>query len=196
MTAADLDDPAPHPGPVPGSGRPVRGGRRPQVVLVHLLPVSRPRLDELHRGRRTARPSRASPATIRPRAWSPIGTAERSAGSASGRARTTPGWPLRRSSRRSTTPRSGPSCASSCRAGARRRAATALLDAAVDYARDHGATMLEAYPVDTAGERIASANAYHGTLGCSSGPASGRRATPVEQDAPDPADRASGVDIG
>ena len=32
------------------------------------------------------------------------------------------------------------------------------------YAREHGATMLEAYPVDTAGERIASANAYHGTL--------------------------------
>ena len=42
--------------------------------------------------------------------------------------------------------------------------ATALLDAAIVYAREHGATMLEAYPVDTAGERIASANAYHGTL--------------------------------
>ena len=39
-----------------------------------------------------------------------------------------------------------------------------LLDAAVDYAGAHGATMLEAYPVDTAGEKIASANAYHGTL--------------------------------
>ena len=33
-----------------------------------------------------------------------------------------------------------------------------------DYARAHGATMLEAYPVDTSGERIVSANAYHGTL--------------------------------
>ena len=44
--------------------------------------------------------------------------------------------------------------------------AAALLDAAVDYARDHGATTLEAYPVDIAdGERIPSANAYHGTLG-------------------------------
>jgi GNAT superfamily N-acetyltransferase len=42
--------------------------------------------------------------------------------------------------------------------------ATALLDAAVDYARAHGATMLEAYPVDTAGEKIAAANAFHGTL--------------------------------
>ena len=40
-----------------------------------------------------------------------------------------------------------------------------LLEAAVAYAVAHGATMLEAYPVDTAGERIASANAYHGTLG-------------------------------
>jgi GNAT superfamily N-acetyltransferase len=42
--------------------------------------------------------------------------------------------------------------------------ATALLDAAIAYARDHGATALEAYPVDTSGERIASANAFHGTL--------------------------------
>ena len=42
--------------------------------------------------------------------------------------------------------------------------AAALLAAAVDYARDHGATMLEAYPVDTAGGRVPSANLYHGTL--------------------------------
>ena len=42
--------------------------------------------------------------------------------------------------------------------------ARALLDAAVDYARDHGATLLEAYPVDTAGRRLPAANAYHGTL--------------------------------
>ena len=47
----------------------------------------------------------------------------------------------------------------------RQGVATALLEAAVDYARSRGATMLEAYPVDTAGEKIASANAYHGTLG-------------------------------
>ena len=41
-----------------------------------------------------------------------------------------------------------------------------LLAGAVDYARDHGATMLEAYPVDVhLGERIASASAYQGTLG-------------------------------
>ena len=42
--------------------------------------------------------------------------------------------------------------------------ASALLAAAIEFARDRGATTLEAYPVDTAGERIASANAYHGTV--------------------------------
>jgi GNAT superfamily N-acetyltransferase len=43
--------------------------------------------------------------------------------------------------------------------------AAALLDGAITYARAHGATMLEAYPVDIAdGARIPSANAYHGTL--------------------------------
>lgn len=41
-----------------------------------------------------------------------------------------------------------------------------LLAAAIDYARERGATMLEAYPVEVPqGERIASASAYHGTLG-------------------------------
>lgn len=42
----------------------------------------------------------------------------------------------------------------------------ALLEAAIDYARDHGATTLEAYPTDVPdGQRIPSANAYMGTLG-------------------------------
>lgn len=45
-----------------------------------------------------------------------------------------------------------------------RGVAVALLDAAIAYARDHGATTLEAYPVDTSDGRIASANAYGGTL--------------------------------
>lgn len=46
-----------------------------------------------------------------------------------------------------------------------RGVAAALLAAAVDYARDHGASMLEAYPVEIPdGGRIPSANAYHGTL--------------------------------
>jgi GNAT superfamily N-acetyltransferase len=41
-----------------------------------------------------------------------------------------------------------------------------LLGAAVDYARAHGATTLEAYPAEVpTGERIASASAYQGTLG-------------------------------
>jgi GNAT superfamily N-acetyltransferase len=39
-----------------------------------------------------------------------------------------------------------------------------LLGAAIAYARDHGATMLEAYPADTSDGRIPSANAYRGTL--------------------------------
>jgi GNAT superfamily N-acetyltransferase len=42
--------------------------------------------------------------------------------------------------------------------------ARALLAAAIDYAREHGATMLEAYPVDTGGGRVPSANLYHGSL--------------------------------
>ena len=42
--------------------------------------------------------------------------------------------------------------------------ATELLAAAIEYARDHGATTLEAYPVDTKGGRIPAANAFHGPL--------------------------------
>jgi GNAT superfamily N-acetyltransferase len=42
--------------------------------------------------------------------------------------------------------------------------AKALLDAAIDYAREHGATLLEAYPTDTHGKRIQAAYAYTGTL--------------------------------
>jgi GNAT superfamily N-acetyltransferase len=42
--------------------------------------------------------------------------------------------------------------------------AHALLDAAIDYAREHGATLLEGYPVDTDAGRVPAANAYKGTL--------------------------------
>lgn len=42
--------------------------------------------------------------------------------------------------------------------------AAALLEAAMDYARDHGATLLEAYPVDTSGRRVPAADAYKGTV--------------------------------
>lgn len=41
--------------------------------------------------------------------------------------------------------------------------AAALLDAAIAYARERGATVLEAYPVDPGERRIPSANAFHGT---------------------------------
>jgi GNAT superfamily N-acetyltransferase len=43
--------------------------------------------------------------------------------------------------------------------------ASALLEAAVDYARAHGATLLEAYPVDTGSGRVPAATAYKGTVG-------------------------------
>ena len=39
-----------------------------------------------------------------------------------------------------------------------------LLASAIEYARDHGATMLEGYPADTSGGRMPSANVYQGTL--------------------------------
>lgn len=45
-----------------------------------------------------------------------------------------------------------------------RGVAAELLDAAIEFAREHGATTLEAYPVDTGGGRVPAANAYHGTL--------------------------------
>lgn len=38
-----------------------------------------------------------------------------------------------------------------------------LLDAAVDYARDHGVRLLEAYPVATTGEKRSSSDLWHGT---------------------------------
>jgi GNAT superfamily N-acetyltransferase len=46
----------------------------------------------------------------------------------------------------------------------RQGVAHALLDAAVAYAHEHGASLLEAYPAETHGERLPAANAYKGTL--------------------------------
>lgn len=43
--------------------------------------------------------------------------------------------------------------------------ASALLEAAVEYAREHGATLLEGYPAETDGKRIPSANVFKGTVG-------------------------------
>jgi len=51
------------------------------------------------------------------------------------------------------------------RAARGRGVAGALLDAAVDYAREHGATLVEAYPVETDGARVPAAQAFKGTLG-------------------------------
>ena len=45
-----------------------------------------------------------------------------------------------------------------------RGVAVDLLRAAIDHARAKGATTLEAYPVDTGGTRMSSANVYRGTL--------------------------------
>jgi GNAT superfamily N-acetyltransferase len=42
--------------------------------------------------------------------------------------------------------------------------AGALLDAAVEYARDHGGTLVEAYPVDPSRGRVPAASAYTGPL--------------------------------
>lgn len=50
------------------------------------------------------------------------------------------------------------------RSARRQGVARALLDAAAAYAHEHGATLLEAYPVDTGGGRVSAAAAYKGTL--------------------------------
>lgn len=42
--------------------------------------------------------------------------------------------------------------------------ARTLLDAAIAYAAEHGATLLEAYPVDTTGGRVPAAHAFKGTV--------------------------------
>jgi GNAT superfamily N-acetyltransferase len=45
----------------------------------------------------------------------------------------------------------------------RRGLAHRMLDGAIDYARDHGARVLEGYPIDPDGARVSSAFAYVGT---------------------------------
>jgi GNAT superfamily N-acetyltransferase len=51
------------------------------------------------------------------------------------------------------------------KAARRSGVAQALLDAAVGYAREHGARLVEGYPVLTGGERLSAAAAYTGTAG-------------------------------
>lgn len=50
------------------------------------------------------------------------------------------------------------------RTARRRGVAATLLDAAVRYATQRGATTVEAYPVDTDGQKVSSGVLYHGTL--------------------------------
>jgi GNAT superfamily N-acetyltransferase len=45
-----------------------------------------------------------------------------------------------------------------------RGVAKALLDGAIAWAKDQGATILEAYPSDVEGRKVPAANLYHGTL--------------------------------
>lgn len=45
-----------------------------------------------------------------------------------------------------------------------RGVAAALLQEAIAYAREQGATILEAYPIDTGAGRVPAASAFHGTL--------------------------------
>ena len=45
-----------------------------------------------------------------------------------------------------------------------RGVATALLGAAMDHARAHGATTIEAYPIDPSRGRVSAASAYQGSL--------------------------------
>jgi GNAT superfamily N-acetyltransferase len=46
----------------------------------------------------------------------------------------------------------------------RKGVGTELLDAVIDYARDHHLTLLEAYPIDHAGQRRPGADLWRGTL--------------------------------
>lgn len=46
----------------------------------------------------------------------------------------------------------------------RQGVARALLEAAIGYARDHGATLLEAYPADVGTGRVTAAQAFKGTV--------------------------------
>ena len=148
-----------------GPRRPVRGGRRPEVVLVHRTSGSadadwsnsdgRPEPGSAggpHR-RRAGRPG-----------WSPTRMTGRSAGSASGRARTTSAWP---GSKILAPVDDTPVWSIVCFVVSRRARGRGLASGAPRRRRrrmraSDGATTLEAYPVDAGDGRIPAANAYHG----------------------------------
>ena len=180
----------------PGSARrprrPCSRRRRPEVVLVHLLPVSRARLVELD-GRAAIAPMLEGLAKRDPRARPRR---------LSGRPRGRLGQPRAARGLRAPAPLEDPRPGRRMpglvdrllrrrRAGSRGQASRrALLDAAIEYARDHGATTLEAYPVES---RRANASRLRtrttARSRCSSAPVHGRRAAPVERHEPRPADR-------
>ena len=98
--------------------------------------------------------------------WRSMTMARRWAGSGWGRARTSSGCPGRgRSPSWRATTCGSINCFVVARTARRSGVASALLDAAVAYAAEHGAAILEGYPVDTRGTRISSASVYTGTAG-------------------------------
>ena len=155
-------------GSAPTCRRSSSEGGDPKWCWCTYFRVPRPRLVQLdgrpEPGRPGARRQDAGP--DRAPGLVAYATTGSSAGSASGRARTTSAWPY------STvlapvddTPVWSIVCFVVGRRSRGQGVAGALLDAAIDYARDHGATTLEAYPVDaTDGRAIPPANAYQGTL--------------------------------
>lgn len=56
------------------------------------------------------------------------------------------------------------SCFSIRREHRGKRVTAALLDAAVDYAKNSGARLIEAYPIDTGGGKVPSNDLFHGAL--------------------------------
>ena len=72
----------------------------------------------------------------------------------------------------------------------------ALLRAGIDYAQDHGAMTLEAYPVAAERGRVSAASAYQGTQSMFRASwLRGRRGPPMEQRQPAPADHAPGARV-
>ena len=136
------------------------------MVLVHVFPVPGSRLDELDGDGQPGRPG----GPHRARSGTGVAGLSRVRGGRLGqpcaRARTTNDSAYSKLlAPVDDTPVWSIVCFVVSRRARRQGIAAALLDAAIDYARTHGATMLEAYPVDTSGGRVPSANAYHGTLG-------------------------------
>ena len=158
------------PGAHPGPRHAVRAGRRSEVLLVRVFPDPRVRLLELAASRDIAACSsrRAEDTAAEGRAPGLVAYAD---GEVVGWVSVGPREDYERlvHSKVLAPIDDKPVWSIVCFVVGRRSrgqgVASALLDAAIDYARDHGATMLEAYPVEVAaGKRIGSGDAYKGTL--------------------------------